>query len=187
MCALFSGKYFFSKNSHPPELDDVCDTTKYIDYQKEEEKSYGLKTKGLEPIKIPNRTIMFFGGNTTMMRSSRSKSKTKTNRTKTTVNQTPKSEKKHARFDISQATPKTPEEDKKEPIVVNTTPEDPLESVSSEELHEYVYYDEEESSNEKQSTNKNDSEDNVPLDEADSEDNFTDNSYDNNQDQFASD
>ncbi|EAY02836.1 hypothetical protein TVAG_293040 [Trichomonas vaginalis G3] len=104
MCALMSGKFFFSKSLHQPELDDVCDTTKYIDYQRETVQTYGLVTKGLQPSKIPNRTIMFFGGRSTMVGSPSKTSTSKKSKKSKSSASSSKSE-KHATFDLSNNSP----------------------------------------------------------------------------------
>ena len=188
--ALSSGKYFFSKSLHAPELDDVCDTTKYIDYEKEVQKNYHLTTGGVLPAKIPNRTIMFFGSKSTMYKSyskspSKSKSKSKTRNSKE-AESTPKKE-KHATFDLSSSQEQKTqnvEEEKTETIIYNTIQEDPLESVSdSDENPNYSTQQNEQLETKVEDVNNNDHQlgsDQPPIDEADDEgscdDNYSDRS-----------
>ena len=184
--ALSSGKYFFSKSAHPPELDDVCDTTKYIDYEKEVQKSYHLTTGGILPAKLPNRTIIFFGGKSSMLRSqSKSQTDTKTKsktRSKTKSSSQSKSSEKqqnsklHATFNLTQEEEKPQEEEKTETIIYNTIPEEPLESISdSADDLQYTLQTKEKEEKKQQESNsiedKSES-DQTPIDEADDEGSF---------------
>ena len=196
--ALSSGKYFFSKSAHPPELDDVCDTTKYIDYEKEVQKSYHLSTGGILPAKLPNRTIIFFGGKSSMLRSttkssqssSRSKTKPK-NRSKSSKSENEEKEQKperHATFNLTQEEEKPPEEEKTETIICNTLQEEPLESVSdSDDSLQYSLTQKEKRENKPAENNNNAGEakfdsDQAPIDEADDEGSFDENSDSSNND-----